>query len=202
MGQSHSSDETAYPEAYLDDRTIYSASPEDLSRAWEQSNAWDQAQGWTLNRKKTHLAAVPDAPLDLYFPNGELVPKRENVRTLGHEVPFTYNQANKLQRERTDTAIRSCRRLEMLHLSPQLSSTSYQQSDPDAVLRSEPRSPQYPSGSVRSSGLRSSMRLRCEEGATLGKPWRPSSSPLIEWTLKLPHVLPPSGDFACLAKRS
>ena len=109
----------AVPEAYVDDRTMYSNNPEALCRAWEVSQQWDMKVGWHLNKEKTQAASIPsqNRPL-LSYDDSQEVPCTRVVKTLGHEVPFHYQASAGLQKKRTARAVRTCQRIELLRLNP------------------------------------------------------------------------------------
>ena len=112
----------AVPEAYLDDRTIYARTMPQLMAAWEQSQKWDLAMGWRLNQSKTYLAcAPPDPAATLRFPDDTEVSCVPSIQSLGHQVAFSYHQAGTLQAQRWKTALKSCERIEVLGLAPNLS---------------------------------------------------------------------------------
>ena len=111
------------PGAFLDDRTICADQPGPLLQAWQESLAWDSEYGWLSHQQKTCLAFAPRnaAPPELMHSLSKPVRTASSIQTLGHDVPFRYQQHGSTQDDRTQKAIRSCKRIEVLRLPTPLS---------------------------------------------------------------------------------
>eukprot|EP00971_Amphidinium_carterae_P352885 6492762-Amphidinium_carterae.1 len=111
-------DEHVIPQAFLDDRTITTDCFEWLVNAWQRSLDWDTKHKWLVNASKTchmHFTSHKNFDYSMYL-GDTMITHVDHLRLIGYELYARYNLPQIVQHGRLETAIATCRRLELLDL--------------------------------------------------------------------------------------
>ena len=107
--------------AFIDDRTLVTTSYASMQQAWQNGVAWDAATSWKVNADKTHMLAVRAPNREPIGSGMSIIKEVQQLCILGHEITKAYAASGRTQKNRTQRARTSARRLSQLSLCPAVS---------------------------------------------------------------------------------
>ena len=96
--------------AYIDDRTVLTASEAQMREAWSLTHKWEKQEHWQMNVSKSSIGHVGAGKGPELHHAGQNLPEVDVMKILGVEVLLDPRRGGSLQVKRTEKAYTSCER--------------------------------------------------------------------------------------------